>query len=418
MVTLTKDSSRINYAHAVNLFYLGYTILSQILRTTVLQIDSAQRINLILFLLVIIVNVIRSKGFWAKVGFLPIGAWIVWTIYATILKVHFGFNLSSAPMNIWIWVHLIMPCSILVIAYYECMCSPQRFIKLVTYCLALNLVLATVLGQSKFDEEGGLGNGESLKAFVFMVFICVAENYRIISKKFFYLGLILAIGITFWIATRKALAAEAIVIVAYFYSSRKLSLKTALLTILLLIIANYAYDYIMSNTFMGERIQEGAERDYSEWNPNNNWFLTLMQDRALYYTVGWDYFLKHPIFGIGIGNFPYYTGVIELPIHSEYMIQICECGIVGCVFYLAFMLSMLRNILKTPYLSGAFLVITAGYLAMLWLSFTAWIYDGVFFMMLYALIAGVCKYYIVDKKKRKSVKNNFVSTKAISTPKA
>lgn len=390
-------TTKSNYVHYINLFYLGFITVSEALRYFLFPIDGAQRGTFIVLVVVFFAN-LGNKGFWKKAGGLATIGWICWTVYATIMKLRFGLNPTDTPMSIWIWNKLLMPCSVLVIATYECMCNPKRLIRVIIYCLCFNLLIYTIFGKSKFDVEGGLGNEQPLKAFVFLAFLCVASYYKIINKKSFFAATALALGITFWIATRKALAAEAIILVAYFYSNRKINLKTALLTVLVLIFADLAYDFILNNTFIGERIEEQAEADYSKWNPNNNWFLNLVQDRAFFYVVGWDYFLKYPIFGIGIGNFTYYTGIPELPIHSEYMVQICECGIVGCVFYLTFMLSMLRGLLKTPFLKGAYLIIGASFLAMLWLSFTAWVYDGCYYMMLYALIISIPRLYLRDKK--------------------
>lgn len=395
----TQTGSRLNHVHCINLFYIGFTIIWEALRSTIFHVDGAMRANLILFIIVIFINLGRH-GFWKKAGSMAVFGWIAWTVYVIIMKLHFGFNATDVSMNIWIWSKLIFPCSILVISCYECMSSKIRFIKLVTYCLALNLLLILLLGpnQSVRDIEGGLGNGESLKSFVFLVFLCLGYYYKIFGWKLLVIGLIMAFSLTFMIATRKALAAEVIVLLAFFYSKRKFTLKMALATIVLLVVADFAFNFVMDNTFMGERIKAGAETDNSQWNPNNNWFLSLVEDRAYFYVVGWDYFLKYPVFGIGIGNFTYYTGIPELPIHSEYMVQLCECGIIGCIFYLIFMLSMVRGLLKTPFLKGEYLILGAGLLSMLWLSLTAWVYDGCYYMMLYALIISIPRLYLRDKK--------------------
>lgn len=408
----TQTGSRANIVHRINLFYIGFTIVWEALRSTIFHVDGAMRANLILFVVVIFAN-LSKKGFWRKAASAAVIGWIAWTVYVIIMKLHFGFNPTDVPMNIWIWGRLIFPCSVLVISCYECSNDKLRFIKLVTYCLAFNLLLILLFGsnQSARDVEGGLGNEESLKSFVFLVFLCLGYYYKIFGWRLLIIGLIMAFSLTFMIATRKALAAEVIVLLAFFYSKRKFTLKMALATIVLLVVADFAFNFVMDNTFMGERIKEGTERDYSQWNPNNNWFLSLVEDRAYFYVVGWDYFIQHPLFGIGIGNFPYYQrSVSDLPIHSEYMVQLCECGIIGCIFYLVFMLSMIRGLLKTPFLKGEYLILGAGLLSMLWLSLTAWVYDGVYYMMLYALIISIPVLYLEDEKRSiNRVENGMVT---------
>lgn len=391
---MASSINKQTYLHSLNLFFIGYVIVTEGLRSTIFKYDIAQRTTLILLIIVIAANLMQRIA-WRKTGAIAIYAWVAWTIYVVIMKLYYGINSkTNTPMDVWIWTKLFLPCSVLVISYFECIKNTNKIIKIAVYGLAFNLLLIVIFGTSKFDAEGGMGNEQPLKAFVFLAFLCLARYYKIVNKVVFFLGLILALGVTFWIATRKALAADAIILVGYFYSSRKLSFKTAIVTIILLVFAYWCYDFILNNTFIGERIEAGAEADNSKWNPSGNWFLNLMQDRAYFYVVGWEYFLDRPFFGIGINNFTYYTGIPELPIHSEYMVQICECGIIGCVFYFTFLFSMLYGILRTPFLRGVYLIVGACFLSILWLSFTAWIYDGVFYMMLYATIIAIPKLYM------------------------
>ena len=120
-----------------------------------------------------------------------------------------------------------------------------------------------------------------------------------------------------------------------------------------------------------------------------------MGDRAFFYIYGGDLFLKYPIYGIGLTNFPVYTGS-ELPIHSEYIVQLCECGIIGAVIYILFILSLLIPILRMirNNHSPAFMICMGALMTVLFISFYTWTYSIPRYFLAFGIILSVCRPYV------------------------
>jgi len=50
-----------------------------------------------------------------------------------------------------------------------------------------------------------------------------------------------------------------------------------------------------------------------------------------------ELFLKKPLFGVGIGGYGLYVGQIDMSIaHSQFLLELCEGGIVGFIIFLIF----------------------------------------------------------------------------------
>ena len=131
---------------------------------------------------------------------------------------------------------------------------------------------------------------------------------------------------------------------------------------------------MMENTVMGQRLSMIEETSMT-YGAENSLFLKFMGDRAFFYIYGFELFLKNPLNGIGLTNFPIYMNT-EVPIHSEYIVQLCECGLIGSFLYLLFNASIIRSIIKafkhTPY--ALVMVCLGGMLSVLFISLYSSLY--------------------------------------------
>ncbi len=137
---------------------------------------------------------------------------------------------------------------------------------------------------------------------------------------------------------------------------------------------------------MGQRfyaIEDSAER----FNTSDIAWLNFLGDRAYFYIEGWELFKENPICGIGINNFVV-IAQSELPIHSEYIVQLCECGIIGCILFVLFYASLLRY---SRGIKGDIRhkILFTGYLrSVIFLGLMAWTYQFTYYFICFGIIIG------------------------------
>ena len=151
---------------------------------------------------------------------------------------------------------------------------------------------------------------------------------------------------------------------------------------------------MMENTVLGERFLAGEENSdkFIPYQFRDNWFFNFVGDRAGYYIRGWQYFIDNPWTGIGLTNFMVYDYVHHV-LHTEYMVQLTECGIIGTTLYLLFMGCIAYNLFYVFFkIEKRETLIYAGmYGAVLFISFTAWTYQFPIYFIVFGVIIGYCK---------------------------
>ena len=155
---------------------------------------------------------------------------------------------------------------------------------------------------------------------------------------------------------------------------------------------------ILSNTLLGERLFDAATNT-NLYNTTNSKFLELLDDRAIFYIEGWVLFTENPITGIGLRNFMVDFGY-EHPIHSEFMVQISETGIIGTTLYIIFYISIIRLILKTrrnKSNSNVFPIMLGFIMTILFISLTSWTYEFSRYYVIFGLIIGY-SYHLIHNK--------------------
>lgn len=102
--------------------------------------------------------------------------------------------------------------------------------------------------------------------------------------------------------------------------------------------------YIINNTNMGERMVALSSGEETGQYIKTGTILDLLGERAIYYIVGWSNFLENPLFGIGLWNYQMYNFSFY-PLHTEYMIHICEGGIFASSLYFPFIFIIFKNLI-------------------------------------------------------------------------
>ena len=105
-----------------------------------------------------------------------------------------------------------------------------------------------------------------------------------------------------------------------------------------------------------------------------------------------EMFLQNPWTGIGINNFCWQNNYHEgLPFHTEYMVQLAECGIIGTLIFIVFYYGMLKRLLicyRKKLARKEVIILMATFFAFVVINLVAWTYTNANYFMMYGIIYG------------------------------
>lgn len=388
-----ENSTLLNYAYLV-------LLLTQEFLSQVLGISGMYSAVMLLLGLSVFFAIQSKHNYLNLMKTAPIVFWTLWVVYNFINWKLVGIVNAEGGTMQFVLTRFVYPIVTMSIVYYEGMKNMKRTTLVVLVALAIyvfgGLFLEGVVQSAKQaweDSERGetsLGNHLPLTACMMAFFSIMASAKGWISKQRLYILLAVSFAAIVYVATRKALAGWCLIVVMSMFTGFDLRKPSNLFKFLLLIgIFFLAYNYVMEDTYLGERIVDTTEQG-EESNESDVEALNFLGDRAMQYYLAWELFLEHPITGIGLRNF---SVVADFPfvLHTEYMVQLCECGIIGSVLYLLFMGGLVvRTFRIKRFNARLFYICLGGILCMLFLNFTAWTYQGNHYFAMYGLILATC----------------------------
>ncbi len=221
---------------------------------------------------------------------------------------------------------------------------------------ALNAMIMSGYSFSSIGEEERLSGGIHLTQMgaaagltVFIIALLYHHSKYPILKVLPFL--IVPLVIVIMAASRNGLIITIVglscLFIADLFTPQKSSKK--LFTLLLLAIpVTLVVFYLLQETYVGERLlgtKEQSESLSDSIDYQTGTFLDYLGDRTWYYVLGFSNFLDHPIFGIGFYNFKHYNDAPFI-MHPEYMLEIAEGGLMACVLFFTFILSLLYYMTK------------------------------------------------------------------------
>ena len=246
--------------------------------------------------------------------------------------------------------------------------------------------------EGRFNVEG-IGNLYPLHAVCFLFVSCIL--YVEEKIKFGFL-IVIALGVSviiFLSGTRKAFGAEAILLLgAILNNGKKRNFWAWLRIILLGVILIFGIQYIVNYTTFGERILRGTDKRlyvYLVKNQKlNDLIMIFLGDRAIQYESAIELFHENFWTGIGLTNFIYLdTTGRQLVLHSEYMVQLCENGIIGFALLMIFYVLLIRSLIKNrKYMKRKIGMALFGLGTVLFINFTSWTYCMNYIMVFYAIL--------------------------------
>ena len=334
----------------------------------------------------------------------PVVIWIIWIIYSLsnwFLGPKYNFEMADP---LYVARRQLMPIGMMIIVSFEGMRNSKRAIWTLTIIMLMYVLVGLLFQQSMSQiddrEDTMLGNEVALTACVLGFFSFMASA-RSMIKDYILISIlvIVMIGI-FYLSTRKALGG--IAIIAFFYVIGRYDIRKPHHIIVLVVfglLAYWAFGYIMENTMMGERLATVSDAAYLRGANEDDLLLRIVGDRAGSYIWGWSIFLQNPITGIGLTNYPSYT-MTGIPLHTEYIAELCENGIIGTVLYICFNVSILMMIFKSSssYNRRVKYVCLGGMACILFISLTAWTYSFPRYFSMFGIIIAIFYPQMLDLK--------------------
>lgn len=284
----------------------------------------------------------------------PMKVWLLLTVYHCINAYY--KNVPGVDAVDFLHGLKIYSC-IAIIAYWARIDFKKTVsILILTYCIRCAVVLILLLGigsgveTERLTGAGGSATGLGQMAAMtatFLVYLNVFKRVPILKN---IAILALPLTVVALSQTRNALAMTMISVLAISIlqvqsknklSGWKLIMGLAIFGVVVLIAMN-----ALSGSAFEQRFQSSYEEShFFRNNATGTIFDKIVGDRLVYYILGWRFFLQSPLTGIGMWNFkPMYGGVY--PLHSEYMVHLCEGGLIGIGLWLLFLFCIFRIIFK------------------------------------------------------------------------
>lgn len=393
----------------INHIYIIYVVLWPLISTLFLPIDAAGRMYMILACITLLYNINKST-FISTIKITPIVVWLFWGIYVAIIWLLIGKNSTNLNSTGFIFLKIFLPIISMIVSCCETRKNPHKFI-IFLFCIYFIYVVIGVLfekeSSTEFDRGGTLlGNSLPLTAVCCCFIASLCEHKGWINKYILFTCFALAMICILTTATRKAFFALFIVVILWYIAKNKtLNLGSFIKLSFFGLVIYIIVTTILNNSLIGERFFEAASNE-NKFNSTNNAFLELLGDRAIFYIEGWELFLQNPIWGIGLRNFMVDFNYLH-PIHSEFMVQISETGIIGTTLYIFFYISTIKLILRTKgnnCNSNVFLIMLGYIMTILFISLTSWIYEFSRYYVIFGLIIGYSS-YLINSRNENSTHN-------------
>lgn len=392
----------------INCLYIILTIIWVPLQKVFLHFDGAGRTIMIASFFIFLYN-LNSANFRRILKSRISILWFVWIIIAFVNTVlHDSPAVQGRAEMLSFVAGLTEP-------YILMLCTAYTFTqnrKLTLLALLVAVGVYTFIGA--FMMEGGLvygssilgadnlGNDLALHALFLIALTGLLFYYKVVNGRFLIVSFVFVLGLVFILAERKALLAS-FVIILFFIISVSNSYKTIILllcSIVLMVLLMWPY---ISKSLVVERIS--GIKDYSLDVPA---YLLFLGDRVYYYLEGFKLFVENPVTGIGLENFMVYTGYNQR-IHSEIMVQITECGLIGFLLYCMFYISIFKSVLKEEHVKrcrSIRIFVFGIILAILFISTCSWTYDGCIYFVFFGLCIAFGQNSAINYRNIKIQMNN------------
>lgn len=278
--------------------------------------------------------------------------------------------------------------------------------------VALITYLIYALGGYYFDsgilyrdlgEENDLGNGYAITTCFAIFYLALLNRMGKLNTLWYIVLSVIIIIALAMSGTRKAFGAGMIMIVFWAFSIFNLrKIRTWFFLGVFVFVGFAGYNALIENTYMGKRMEFLEEQQNEPLPPGAPKILSVFGDRASHYYYGWKSFEKHPLFGVGLVQ----SRAGKCYIHSEYMVQLTDNGIIGFslffVFYWWIGTRLLRQFRKDKTITICML---GGFVGILFLNLTAWSWEFPRYFIPLGTCIAYCEFGSLQENKNLSIES-------------
>ena len=190
--------------------------------------------------------------------------------------------------------------------------------------------------------------------------------------------------------TRNALGMSFIQVLGFYYGVKlrgRIKINTIVPIILVSLFAYVGVNSVLEKTKIGARLMDEKSLDYyaTKKMTTGTIFDKIAGERLVYYVNGFGLFCDNPINGIGYNNYQNKIGG-HYPMHVEYMVHLCEGGIVAAIIFLLFLYSILRSVRKMKYAKPAHMLLMSTFLLQIFTSMYSVSFDQEVPVLVYGLL--------------------------------
>jgi O-antigen ligase len=378
----------------LNYFYIFLVIIWAPFQSIILNFDGKGRILIFFTISVLIINLIVDSKFKRIIISNPVIWWGIWVLYSIINSVIKGYSNQNYSFSIFVMQDLLMPFVVLAVVCRAYYINSEKLLKLLT----ISLSIFAILGASSMSFSNGertiselLGNKLPINCSLLILFVCLRFSRKEINIMKLVIWITFSLVIIVLSGTRKAFGASVIILGFTLFSYINFrSVRQSILVSLSLVILFVGYKFVIESTVIGVRLKD-IEEQGARLNNSKIAVLNVLGDRSIQYLTGWELFNQHPFTGIGLQNYMTKTKS-AYRIHSEYIVQLTECGVIGCLFFLLFYLGIAKGLFrcwKINFRKRRFtIVLIGGFIAILFINLTAWTYSFPIYFVCFGIILG------------------------------
>lgn len=376
-----------------NLFYLFFCIIWTPFHTYYFHIDGTGRILTVLSVLAMLINInyfLKKKELFLSNAMI---CWTILTLYSFFNSLLKGIVTAQTNMSFFTF-NFLMPYTFLSVAIVEI--SKNKSLALKVFLFSFFLYLVIGLTHSSYIDEGTrmlseMGNLVPLICVGLLFVISLLKSERLINiRRWLYIGSVIVLAVIIVASgTRKALGGFVILIIGMvFFQLKKFDFRSMLLIVSTVVVLHFGLNWMIDNTFMGKRIVESQEKYDVPLVDNkiiNDFLMSLLGDRAWQYYYGIELYHTNPITGIGLNHFETAADYV-FRLHTEYMVQLCENGLIGFSLLMLFYVCLFKGLRKSRKKGYNTSIYLFGLIAVLFINLTAWTYNVLYVMVIYACI--------------------------------
>lgn len=316
----------------------------------VLKVDGSGRSTLAFTFLILFI--LYKKGDLLNITFRkPVVIWAMWAVYAFVNSLINGYGDDSMPVYS-IFLVLIVPVVLMTLIVVLYKMDYRRLLTVLICSMYLGIFVILLFNRSAAFEEGRYG-GEGMNSntigimnVVLLMFIYLKYLIKDLTIKYALLIGILPVIIIIMTGSKTAFGGLLFVILSHFLVNRSNStIKNSIYFSFISIFLFFAINFVINNTVVGERITRAADTGEELGFDTGSAVLDKFGDRGIYYYLGWQFFKKDPIFGIGLGKFKIFSD-LDYTLHTEYMIQLTELGLIGFILFVFFYYTVFKKLIQ------------------------------------------------------------------------